>query len=157
MKCCLWVYYRLLDSSVPGILEARILEQVAISFSRWSSGPRDQTRVSCIAGRLFTIWDTREAWNVVWYNKKKIDVSIDVPCDFSHEEREDKEREEQNVKCLLPRWMLGCYFILIWSKESKYRNRFINKYHIGYRNVFMLRYSYNTEPKWWMSIETESK
>ena len=34
---------------------------------------------------------------------KKIDVSIDVPCDFSDEEREDKEREEQNVKCLLPR------------------------------------------------------
>ena len=42
-----------------GILQARILEWVAISFSRGSSGPRDQTQVSHIAGRLFTIWTTR--------------------------------------------------------------------------------------------------
>ena len=35
-------------SSVHGILQARRLEQVAISFSRVSSRPRDQTRVSCI-------------------------------------------------------------------------------------------------------------
>ena len=40
-------------SSVHGILQARILEWVAISFSRGSSQPRDQTRVSCIAGRFF--------------------------------------------------------------------------------------------------------
>ena len=37
-----------------GILQARILEWVAISFSRGSSRPRDRTWVSCIAGRLFT-------------------------------------------------------------------------------------------------------
>ena len=36
-------------SSVHGILQARILEWVAISFSRGSSQPRDQTRVSCIS------------------------------------------------------------------------------------------------------------
>ena len=41
-------------SSVHGILEARILEWVAISFSRGSFRPRDQTQVSCIAGRHFT-------------------------------------------------------------------------------------------------------
>ena len=41
-------------SSVHGILQARILEWVAISFSRGSSRPRDQTLVSCIAGRFFT-------------------------------------------------------------------------------------------------------
>ena len=41
-------------SSVHGILQARILEWVAIPFSRGSSQPRDQTRVSCIAGRFFT-------------------------------------------------------------------------------------------------------
>ena len=38
-------------SSVHGILQARILEWIAVSFSRGSSQPRDQTRVSCIAGR----------------------------------------------------------------------------------------------------------
>ena len=43
------------------ILQARILEWVALPFSRGSSQPRDQTQVSCIAGRFFTVWATREA------------------------------------------------------------------------------------------------
>ena len=42
-------------SSVHGILHERILEWTTISLSRRSSQPRDQTQVSCIAGRLFTI------------------------------------------------------------------------------------------------------
>ena len=42
-------------SSVHGILQARILEWVAISFSRGSSRPKDRTRVSCIASRFFTV------------------------------------------------------------------------------------------------------
>ena len=41
-------------SSVHGILQAIILEWVAISFSRGSSQPRNQTQASCIIGRLFT-------------------------------------------------------------------------------------------------------
>ena len=45
-------------SSVHGISQARILEWVAISFSRGSSQPRDQTQVYLIAGRFFTIWAT---------------------------------------------------------------------------------------------------
>ena len=47
-------------SSIHGIILARILEQVAISFSRGSSQLRDQTWVSQIAGRLSTVWATRE-------------------------------------------------------------------------------------------------
>ena len=47
-------------SSVHGILQARILEWVAIPFSRGSSWPRGQTQVSCIAERFFTDWATRE-------------------------------------------------------------------------------------------------
>ena len=48
-----------MDSSLPGsvvhgIFQARILEWAAISFSRGSSQPRDQTWVSCIADRCFT-------------------------------------------------------------------------------------------------------
>ena len=43
-------------SSVHGIFQARILEWVAISFSRGLSWPRDWTWVSCTAGRLFTDW-----------------------------------------------------------------------------------------------------
>ena len=41
-------------SSVHGILQTRILEWVAIPFSRGSSQPRDQVCVSCIAGDVFT-------------------------------------------------------------------------------------------------------
>ena len=49
------------QAPLHGILQARILERVAIPFSRGSSWPRDQTQVSYIAGRFFTIWATREA------------------------------------------------------------------------------------------------
>ena len=42
-------------SSVHGILQARILEWIAILFFRGSSQPRDETWVSCIASRFFTI------------------------------------------------------------------------------------------------------
>ena len=50
-------------SSVHEIFQARILEWVAISFSRGSSQPRDRTQVSCTAGKFFTDWATREAPN----------------------------------------------------------------------------------------------
>ena len=45
-------------SSVYGILQARILEWVAIPFSRGSSQPRDGSQVSCTAGRFFITWAT---------------------------------------------------------------------------------------------------
>ena len=44
------------DSSVHGILQARILEWVAIPFFRGSSWPWHGTQVSCIAGGFFTVW-----------------------------------------------------------------------------------------------------
>ena len=47
-------------SSVHGIFQARILEWLAISFSSGSSQPRDRTQVSHIAGRLLTVWATRD-------------------------------------------------------------------------------------------------
>ena len=54
-----------MDCSPPGsfvhwILQVRILEWVAISFSRGSSWPRDRTQVFCIIGRFFTNWAMRE-------------------------------------------------------------------------------------------------
>ena len=45
-------------SSVHGIFQSIVLEWIAISFSRGSSQPRDQTRVSRIVDRRFTIWAT---------------------------------------------------------------------------------------------------
>ena len=52
---------KLPGSSVHGISQARILEWVAISFSKGSSWPRHWAPVSFIAGRFFTIWAIREA------------------------------------------------------------------------------------------------
>ena len=57
------VFYNTVDCSLPvssvyGILQARILEWVAIPFSRGSSQPRDWTKVSCIEGKFFTIQPT---------------------------------------------------------------------------------------------------
>ena len=43
-----------MDYTVHGILQTRILERVAVLFSRGSSQPRDQTHVSRIAGGFFT-------------------------------------------------------------------------------------------------------
>ena len=50
-----------MDYTFHGILQDRILEWVAVPFSKGSSQPRDWTWVSSIAGRFFTSWATREA------------------------------------------------------------------------------------------------
>ena len=55
---CRWVLYQLSHKGTP-----RILEWVAYPFSRGSSQPRNQTGVSCIAGRFFTNWAMREEDN----------------------------------------------------------------------------------------------
>ena len=49
------------DSSAHGNFQARILQWVAISFSRGSSQPKDQTRISCTAGQFFYDTATEEA------------------------------------------------------------------------------------------------
>ena len=49
-------------SAIHGIFQARVLEWAAISFFRGSSQPMDQTQVSCIADRSFTVWTTRETY-----------------------------------------------------------------------------------------------
>ena len=75
---CMWVYLGMLnhsvvsdtcnpkdcsppDSSVHGILQARILEGVAVSFSRGSSQPRNQTHIARIGWQILYCWATREA------------------------------------------------------------------------------------------------
>ena len=59
-------------SSLHGILQARVLEWVAISFSKGSSRPRDWTRVSRIASRSFNLWATRETTPIL-QTKAKLD------------------------------------------------------------------------------------
>ena len=61
--------------SVHGILQARILECLAISFSRRPSWPRDWTWVLCFAGKFFTVWATRE-WLNREFHKWLVTVSL---------------------------------------------------------------------------------
>ena len=49
--------------SIHGVLQARILEWIAVPFSRGPSWPRDRSRVSCTAGRLFTVRDYKQIHN----------------------------------------------------------------------------------------------
>ena len=66
-----------MDYTVCGILQATILEWVAIPFSRGSSQPREQTQVSNTEGGFFTSWATREAhlmkgpFITVWQRQEK--------------------------------------------------------------------------------------
>ena len=62
------------DSSVHGILQARI--QVAISFSRGSSQPREQTWVSLIAGRFFTTWAIGNSNSTVIFSSVQFSHSV---------------------------------------------------------------------------------
>ena len=64
-----------MDCTVHGILQARILECVAFPFSRGSSWPRDQTRVSCITGRFFTNWAIR-VLNINYIRKVSFNILL---------------------------------------------------------------------------------
>ena len=55
-----------MDSTVHGILQARILGWVTFPFSRRSSQPRDRTQVSRTAGGFFTIWATKGSIPPAW-------------------------------------------------------------------------------------------
>ena len=66
--------------SIHGIFQSRILEWVAISFSRGSSQPRDGTWVSLIVGRHFSVWATREVKH--FYRDPKAPDNT-LPCLFS--------------------------------------------------------------------------
>ena len=69
-------------SSVRGILQARMLEWVAMPF-RASTRPRDWVQVSCIACRFFTVWTTKEVYNVI--NLLQLSPVLDITVPFSKE------------------------------------------------------------------------
>ena len=75
-------------SSVHGVSQIRILECVSISFPRGYSHLMDGTQVSCIAGRSFTIWVTREAQGGSTQVSLKADIS-----------------KPSITKVLFPKWM----------------------------------------------------
>ena len=94
VKSCLTLFNPM-DCSLPGssahgIFQARIVERVAISFSKRSFQPRDWTQVSHTVGPRFTIWATREvqATNQVWTTNEDL-MELES-------QRKDKERQEED-------------------------------------------------------------
>ena len=105
--------YSLPGSSVRGILQARILEWVAISYSRGSSRPKDRTQVSCVAGRFFTVWATREApppppkkqWPFVFDSDKK-SLRFSKTCGWDVDE--EKSYYQSWISVCLHRLLTNC-------------------------------------------------
>ena len=97
-------------SSVRGILQARILEWVAISYSRGSSRPKDWTPVSHVAGRFFTVWATREAaqkkqWPLVFDSDKK-SLRFSKTCGWDIDE--EKSYYQSWISVCLHRLLTNC-------------------------------------------------
>jgi len=82
------------SSSVHGIFQTRILEWVAISFSRGSCRPRDRTRVSRIVGRRFTVWATREGPTSLIIKEKQIKTTLTLTL-----VRMATMKKNTNIKC----------------------------------------------------------
>ena len=68
------------SSSVHGIFQARIMECVAISFSRGPSWPRNQTHVSCIGRQILYHWASREALLCAVWKKVKSEMLVAKLC-----------------------------------------------------------------------------
>ena len=72
---CRWILYQLSHKGSPGILE-----WVAFPFSKGSSQPRNQTGISCIAGRFLTNWAIREA-TLIFIGRTSAEAPILWPPD----------------------------------------------------------------------------
>ena len=95
---CRWILYQLNHKGSP-----RILEWVAYPFSSGSSQPRNQTRVSCIAGRFFTSWTVREALDVVWISTIRNVRLLSLHCRKNEKSSwtEELASEVENLKIFI--------------------------------------------------------
>ena len=88
-----------LGSSIHGILQARTLEWVAISFSRASSQPRNRTWVSHMAGELFTVQAAREAHRIGVFLVEEVQSVFqhegERPCEDTRRRWPSENREER--------------------------------------------------------------
>ena len=122
-----------LGSSVHGILQARILKWVAISFSRGSSWPRGQTWVSCTAGRFLTIWATKET-TICTKCYSKYFININPSNSYS------RSKNEVLLLASFHRWRNSTRERLTssrshntWKKESSFKLR-----HAGSSSVLLI-------------------
>ena len=101
-------------SSVHGILQTRIPEWVAISFSRKPSQPGNQTQVSRIVGRLFTYW---AAWEACVYIYIYVYVYLCI-CVYTHTHTHIYNIYEHLVFLSLVKGYLDCFHLLVLESNS---------------------------------------
>ena len=116
--------------TVHGILQARVLEWVAVPSSRGSSQPRDRTQVSCIAGGFFTSWATREA-----LKQREAQMSSDLIIFFSF-------LVSQTV-------LYHLYKFMFWDKFCFIPFQFTCLLQRNGANWAGWEFQYNTEQGWW--------
>ena len=143
--------YRPTGSSVHGISQARILERVAISYCRGSSWPRNQTSISCAAGRFFTteppgkpipgyqsIRNSKVKWPdpTLWMNKVTITLAL-----LTH------THTHTHTPPGLAQWSYPVCWLVWWkSLNVNISNALTARHHIkcllwGHFFFFLLKYS----------------
>ena len=105
--------YSLPDSSVHGISRQEYWSWYASPFSRGSFQPRDQTQVSRIAGRLFTVWATWEVTSVNYFQKLNVNFILEMLPSLkrwwgSHQKQEACSGKHSMCKCVF--WNLLLFF-----------------------------------------------
>ena len=133
-----------------GILQARILEWLAFPFSRGSSWPRNQTRVSCIAGRFFTNWAIGEALS---FSRWMFSSTLACSHFVSHLEW---TAVLQSISFTISVLLISLYFGYL-KKELVFRN-FTNcdcehKYILNRLNFLISFPMGRIRGKWWMFVE----
>ena len=135
-------------SSMHGISQARMLEWVAIPFSRVSSQPRDWTQVCCIASRFFTIGTTRE--NIIFKLQKIKNEEKKVLKEFRREKhltyRKNKDKNyiylsSETMQARRAKWNIQSFerknnleLCILWyysSKVKKENKIFLRKTKFG--------------------------
>ena len=122
-------------SCVHEIFQARILEWVAISFSRGSSQLRDRTWVSCTAGRFFRDWAIREALHsyisVIKFSWWGLEGEMLFIFKGSWREEDNKKKNWETVSkdhaicflctCLPPKYPEKCVMTAVKQSDQKCR------------------------------------
>ena len=95
-------------SSIHGIIPARVLEWVVISFSRGSSWLRDWTLSSCVNREILYCWAFWEALVISRINQKCLRIALSQPSNRLEEKPEGVKRDlysySTNIEYLLNNW-----------------------------------------------------
>ena len=99
-------------SSVHGILQTRILQWVAISFSKESSWPRNQTQVSCTAGRFSTDWAMRGSPTAYYsaIKEKHLAIYFNMDEPQEHHAKWSQSETEKHKYCMIS---------YMWNQKKK--------------------------------------